>query len=70
MKWDDVVDGVWSIRSEKREKTNAGRLRLPQLALDIIAAQPRIGGNPHVFAGRGDRAFDAFSVRKTELDLR
>ena len=68
MQWDDVVDGVWSIRSEKHEKTNAGRLRLPQLALEIIAAQPRIAGNPHVFAGRGDRAFDAFSVRKTELD--
>jgi integrase len=68
MQWDDIADGVWSIASEKREKTNAGRLRLPQLALDIIAAQPRIAGNPYVFAGRGGRPFDAFGVRKTELD--
>jgi integrase len=68
MQWDDVVDGVWTIPTEKREKSNVGRLRLPQAALDIIAAQPRIAGNPHVFAGRGGYAFDAFSVRKTELD--
>jgi integrase len=68
MQWDDIADGVWTIRSEKREKTNAGRIRLPQLALDIIAAQPRIAGNPYVFAGRGDRPFDVSSVRKTELD--
>jgi integrase len=68
MRWDDMVDGVWTIASEKREKTNAGRIRLPQLALDILAAQPRIAGNPHVFAGRGGRPFDAFMVRKGELD--
>jgi integrase len=68
MQWDDIADGVWTIRSEKREKANAGRMRLPQLALDIVAAQPRIVGNPHVFAGRGDRPFDLSSVRKTELD--
>ena len=68
MKWDDVVDGVWTIPTEKREKSNVGRLRLPQAALDIIAAQPRIAGNPYVFAGRGGCAFDAFSARKTELD--
>ena len=30
-----------------------------KLALDIIAAQPRIAGNPHVFAGRGGGPFNA-----------
>jgi integrase len=57
MRWDDVVDGVWTIRAEEREKGTPGALKLPQAALDVIAAQPRIAGNPYVFAGslRGRR---------------
>jgi hypothetical protein len=46
MRWDDVVDGVWTIRAEEREKGTRGALKLPQAALDIIAAQPHIAGNP------------------------
>src|SRR5450759_4071084 len=69
MKWDDIVDGVWDIPSEEREKSNAGSLRLPQTVLDIIDAQPRIAGNPYVFAaGKGDGPFNSFSQRKEELD--
>jgi integrase len=69
MKWDDIIDGVWKIPSEKREKSNAGSLQLPKAALDIINAQPRIAGNPHVFsAGKGDGPFNSFSQRKEELD--
>ena len=68
MKWDDVVDGVWTILMADREKSNAGTLRLPQMVLDIIAAQPRIAGNPYVFAGRGSGPFNSFSQRKEELD--
>jgi integrase len=69
MKWDDVKDGVWTIPSEKREKSNAGSLKLPQAMLDIIKAQPRIAGNPYVFsAGKGDGPFNSFSQRKEELD--
>jgi integrase len=49
---DISTDGVWTIPTQAREKGNAGSLRLPQLALDIIAAQPRIDGNPYVFPGR------------------
>ena len=38
-------------------KGTPGALKLPQVALDIIAAQPRFAGNPYVFAGslRGRR---------------
>jgi integrase len=68
MEWDDIRDGVWTIASEEREKGTAGKLKLPQLALDIIEAQPRIAGNPYVFAGRGKTAFNSFSQRKAELD--
>ncbi len=30
--------------------------------------QPRIAGNPYVFAGRGSGPFNSFSQRKDELD--
>jgi integrase len=36
MRWDDIKDGVWTIRTGEREKGNAGSLRLPQMALDIL----------------------------------
>jgi integrase len=52
MKWADVVDGVWTIATVEREKGNAGSLALPPQALEIINAQPRLSGNPYVFAGR------------------
>jgi integrase len=68
MRWDDIRDGVWTIPSETREKSNAGTLKLPQAVLDIIAAQPQIAGNPYVFAGRGGGPFNNFSQRKQELD--
>jgi integrase len=69
MRWDEVRDGVWTIPQEsKREKGTAGKIKLPQMALDIIQAQPQIAGNPYVFAGRGRTPFNSFSVRKAELD--
>ena len=70
MCWDDVTDGVWNIPTEKREKGNAGALVLPELALDIIRSQKRIGKNPYVFAGRGDSHFQGFSPCKRTFDDR
>ena len=71
MRWDDIVDGVWQIASEEREKSNAGSLLLPQAVIDIIEAQPRIAGNPYVFsAGKGSGPFNSFSQRKEELDAK
>jgi integrase len=72
MKWADIDDeGVWTIASEKREKGNAGRIKLPKLALDLIDAQPRLADNEYVFGttrGRKDDHFNAWSQRKVELD--
>ena len=69
MRWDDMsVDGVWSIAAEDREKGNAGALRLPDLALEIIRAQSRIGENPYVFPGRGDGPFVGWTRRKRAFD--
>jgi integrase len=67
MRWDDLKDGVWTIRVDHREKGTAGKLKLPKLALDIIEQRPRIKGNAHVFPGRGKTAFNSFSQRKEEL---
>jgi integrase len=67
MRWADVADGVWTIPAEPREKVNPGALRLPKLALDVIEAQPKIDGNPFVFAGRGKKAFNSFSDGKEDL---
>ena len=50
MRWADIKDGVWIISSEDREKGNAKVLPLPQMALDIIEAQPRFAGSPFVIA--------------------
>jgi integrase len=81
MRWDDISEeGVWTIPSEAREKGNAGELKLPKLALDIIRAQPQVDWNAFVFASsarprRGksaDRSTppDSFGKRRYELDER
>ena len=71
MKWDDVVDGVWTIPSEEREKSNAGSLQLPKAVIDIIEAQPRLAGNPYVFAaGKGKGRFNSFCRRKEDIDAK
>jgi len=69
MKRTDIRDdGVWSIPKGDRAKGNGGDLALPQVALDLIEAQPHIAGNPYVFAGRGRSAFNSWAQRKDELD--
>jgi integrase len=69
LQWNDIAaDGVWTIRTEPREKGNPGTLQLPEVALDIIEARPRFVGNPQVFAGRnGPIAFN-FSKVKANFD--
>jgi integrase len=69
MRWDDIdEEGVWTIRSEAREKGNAGALKLPALALEVIEAQPRLAGNPYIFAGRGGRPLGDVSKGKRRLE--
>lgn len=70
MRWEDIREGVWTIPAEAREKVNAGSLKLPQMALDIIEAQPQVSDNPFVFAGRGKLAFNSFSKSKSALDTK
>jgi integrase len=49
MRYDDVRNGVWYIRSEAREKGNGEELRLPTVALEILEAQKLICSGPRVF---------------------
>jgi integrase len=71
MRWDDLSeDGVWSIPTGPGEKGTPGTLRLPPLAMGIITAQPRMAGNPHVFAGRGSGPHRGFSERHEALKAR
>ena len=53
-----------------REKDTAGSLLLPELALEIIRAQPRLANNEHIFAGRGDGPYAGFSQAKTRFDAK
>jgi integrase len=70
MKWSDVSDdGVWTIPTAVREKGNAGKLKLPKLALEVIHKQPRFAANPYTFVGRGvDTPFSNQAQAKPALD--
>jgi integrase len=71
MRWADIAeDGTWTIPTEEREKGNASTLLLPPLALAIINAQPRLGDNLYVFAGRGDGPINGFSKAKVRFDAK
>ena len=70
MKWHDITpDGVWEILTETREKGNIGAVRLPEQALAIVKTQPRLSGNPYVFAAsRGPGPLNGFNKRKAAFD--
>jgi integrase len=77
MRWDDLVEGAWHIRSEAREKDHGQILRLPKLALDIIESQPHVANSPFVFSGSargrrqaGPRPFCGFGEGKKALDAK
>ena len=54
--------------SKAGSKPHGGELKLPRLAHDLIAALPVFGGNPFVFAGRGQGHSNSHSKNKARLD--
>jgi integrase len=70
MEWSAVGDhGVWSIRTgSRREKPHAGSLHLPEKALDVIRAQPRIAGNPYVLTRGGPGPLTGLGKLKPMFD--
>jgi integrase len=72
IRWDDLDShGVWTIRTERREKGHAGKIKLPGLALQLIGDLPRVEGNPHIFpAARGSGPLNAFAELKRAIDAK
>jgi integrase len=70
MKWEHLIGKSWFIETEEREKGNAGELVLPQVAIDILKAQPHLVGNPFVFPARGAKAMRGFDARKKLFDTK
>jgi integrase len=70
MRWQDIdASGLWTIPGEAREKTNAGALLLPPMAMAELARLNEREGNPYVFAGRLKASHVAgFSKLKPKLD--
>ena len=68
MRWSDIGGDEWRIPAEDREKGTAGTLKMPQVILELIEAQPRIDKNPYVFASGEKKHFNSWSQRKQELD--
>jgi integrase len=65
----DLRDGVWTIATEPGEKGNAGSLRLPPLAGEVIAGQKVVDDNPYVFAGKArGRPYRNLVETKARLD--
>jgi integrase len=67
MTWDAItIDGAWHVSNgSKREKGTGGELMLPEMALDIIKAQPRFVSSHFVFpAARGAGHFKAYTDGK------
>jgi integrase len=67
LKWSDLDGDTWTIATAPREKGNPGVLKLPPLAVEIVAAQPRLASNPFVFPGRADGPLGAFAERHAAL---
>jgi integrase len=59
MRWQDLSGDIWTIRTEAREKGNAGALKLPKAALDLIKKQPRYAGDERVFHLGATKLFES-----------
>jgi integrase len=71
MCWQDIaIDGTWRIPTEAREKGAPAELMLPPMAVDIIRAQPQLGDNRFVLAGRGGAHINGFSKSKRAFDAK
>jgi integrase len=66
MRWGDLDGNVWTIRTEAREKGNAGELVLPDIAMEIIALRKR--GDGFIFPSRGGEQLGGLAKYKRKLD--
>jgi integrase len=66
LRWGDLKDDTWVIRREHGEKGTPPQLKLPQLALDVLASQPRVGD--FVFRSRSYGPIGTSGFHKAEFD--
>ncbi len=66
----DLEGGVWTLPRERAKNDRAHEVQLPRLALEILAAAPRIDGSQFIFTTTGQRPASGFSKAKQRLDTR
>jgi integrase len=64
MEWADLDGSTWIIKTEKREKGNAGELTLPKSAIQVLGKR----GEGLVFPGRAGKQIKGWSKYKALLD--
>jgi integrase len=64
MRWDDLEGNVWKIRTDEREKGNAGELVLPALALEVLGER----GIGYVFPTQRGNKHSSWDDHKRGLD--
>jgi integrase len=69
MRWDELVDGVWSVPGTRSKNHRALVLPLARQALEAISRWPRVLGKPTLF-GRGATGFQGWFAAKKRLDAR
>jgi len=72
MRWSEIdMDmGTWTLPAARSKNKRAHTLPLPQMALDIIAAIPRMVGRDQLFGQRAARGFTHWGQGKQALDQR
>jgi integrase len=68
MKWSELRDGVWTIPGSRTKNHRPLLLTLPQVALDALAAHPRVLGRDLVFGTNSQAGFRSWSRHKERLD--
>ncbi|MDE2340074.1 MAG: tyrosine-type recombinase/integrase, partial [Alphaproteobacteria bacterium] len=71
LRWSDIDDqGIWTIPTAFREKSNAKTLGLSRLALDVIDGQPHREDNVYVFGGLASEPINGHTKSKQRIDER
>jgi integrase len=66
----DLEGGLWMLPRERAKNDRAHEVQLSRLALEILAAAPRIDGSQFIFTTTGRRPASGFSKAKQRLDTR
>jgi integrase len=68
MRWDEIVDGVWTLPASRNKTKNEIARPLSRAALAILDGLPHINGCPYPFTSNGITPIASFSGPKEKLD--